>query len=99
MGIRILPDTALAKIAINEKIISPEDGMLRPTYYISPSVDKKWLEETLTEAFSKMRHCIFPPDAIDDRLRVLHKMGYTGTLWDMLLARDSTRRRKRNAPK
>lgn len=98
MGIRILPDTALAKIAINEKVISPEDGMLKPTYYISPSVDKKWLEETLTEAFSKMRHCIFPPDAIDDSLRVLHKMGYTGTLWDMLLARNSTRRRKRNAP-
>ncbi|KAF0144097.1 MAG: radical SAM domain-containing protein [Nitrospirae bacterium] len=99
MGIRILPDTALAKIAINEKVISPEDGMLKPTYYISPSIDKKWLEETLTEAFSKMRHCIFPPDAIDDSLRVLHKMGYTGTLWDMLLSRDSTRRRKRNAPK
>ncbi|MDP3111292.1 MAG: hypothetical protein Q8M71_04240, partial [Thermodesulfovibrionales bacterium] len=62
-------------------------------------VDKKWLEETLTEAFSKIRHCIFPPDAIDDSLRVLHKMGYTGTLWDMLLSRDAGRRRNRNAAK
>lgn len=99
MGIRILPKTALARIAINEKIISREDGMLKPTYYISPAIDKKWLEETLTEAFSKMRHCIFPPDAIDDSLRVLHKMGYVGTVWDMLLAREATRRRKRDAAK
>ncbi len=99
MGIRILPDTLLARFAVNEKLIAPDDGLLHSVYYISPGVDKKWLEETLTNAFAGVRHCVFPPDAIDDSLRVLHKMGYTGTLWDMLLDRDSTRRRNRNAAK
>ncbi|MDD5434914.1 MAG: B12-binding domain-containing radical SAM protein, partial [Nitrospira sp.] len=99
MGIRILPDTLLARLAVNEKLIAPDDGLLHSVYYISPGVDKKWLEETLTNAFAGVRHCVFPPDAIDDSLRVLHKMGYTGTLWDMLLDRDSTRRRNRNAAK
>lgn len=99
MGIRILPDTLLARLAVNEKLIATDDGLLHSVYYISPGVDKKWLEETLTNAFAGVRHCVFPPDAIDDSLRVLHKMGYTGTLWDMLLDRDSTRRRNRNAAK
>lgn len=85
MGIRILPYTPLAMIALKEKVISPDDGMLRPIYYISPAVDKKWLEETLTDAFSKIRHCVFPPDTFDNSLRVLHKLGYSGTLWDLLL--------------
>ncbi|RJQ13978.1 MAG: lipid biosynthesis B12-binding/radical SAM protein [Nitrospiraceae bacterium] len=85
MGIRILPGTPLARIAVKENIISADDGMLEPVYYISPGVDKKWLEETLTKAFEKTRHCVFPPDTFDNSLRLLHKMGYIGTMWDLLL--------------
>ncbi|MFH1147758.1 MAG: radical SAM protein [Pseudomonadota bacterium] len=85
MGIRILPMTALARLALREGIISPGESLLSPIYYISPSIEKKWLEETLANAFSKVRHCIFPPDALDDSLRVLHKLGYPGVLWDLLL--------------
>ena len=40
MGIRILPNTPLARLAIKEKLIAPDDGLLKPVYYISPTVDK-----------------------------------------------------------
>ncbi len=40
MGIRILPNTPLARLAIKENLIKPEDGLLKPVYYISPTVDK-----------------------------------------------------------
>jgi len=87
MGIRIIPHTPLARLAVREQVIAPDDGLLKPTYYLSPSIEKAWLEQTLTEAFAKTRDCVFPPDAVDNSLRVLHKLGYTGALWDLLLPR------------
>ena len=99
MGIRILPNTPLARLAIKEKLIAPDDGLLQPVYYISPGVDKQRLEETLTAAFAGVRHCIFPPDAMDNSLQVLHKLGYTGPMWDLLLPGKKTRERTRHAAK
>ncbi|PKL52671.1 MAG: lipid biosynthesis B12-binding/radical SAM protein [Nitrospira bacterium HGW-Nitrospira-1] len=95
MGIRILPNTTLARIALKEKVLSPENGMLQPVYYLSPMVERKWLEETLTKAFSNSRHCIFPPDKVDNSLRMLHKLGYAGTLWDMLIPGAKAKKRER----
>ncbi len=85
MGIRILPNTPLARIAVQENVISSDQDMLKPVYYLSPATEREWLEETLTKAFADVRHCVFPPDSFDNITRVLHKTGYTGTLWDMLL--------------
>jgi lipid biosynthesis B12-binding/radical SAM protein len=97
MGIRILPQTPLARLAIQEKLIAPDEGMLKPIYYISPAIDKQWLEETLTKAFADVRHCVFPPDIMDNSLQVLHKLGYTGPMWDLLLPGKKPRGRVRNA--
>ncbi len=85
MGIRILPNTPLAALAIKEKIISPADGLLKPVYYISPAIEQDWLKETLTKAFLDVKRCVFPPDTFDNAVRVLHKLGYSGSLWDMLI--------------
>lgn len=98
MGIRILPNTPLAQIALKEKVITPDEGMLKPIYYISPTVDKTWMEETLTKAFAGKRHCVFPPDAYDNSLQVLHKLGYTGPMWELLLP-GKMRERKNHAAK
>lgn len=92
MGIRIFPDTPLYEIALRDGVITGDTDLLRPTYYLSPGVDSAWLEARLTEAFKGVRHCIFPPDSIDSGLQVLHKLGHSGTLWDMLL---HERKRKR----
>ena len=97
MGIRILPNTPLARIAINENIISGDDELLKPTYYISPGLDRKWLEETLTNAFAGLRNCVFPPDAMEGSLQMLHKLGYTGPLWDLLIDGAKVRKRKKHA--
>ena len=84
MGIRILPDTGLAKIAAREGLITPGQSLLEPVYYISPKVDRVWLETTLKEAFASTRHIVFPPDAVEATLHFLFKLGFTGSLWDML---------------
>jgi lipid biosynthesis B12-binding/radical SAM protein len=99
MGIRILPNTPLARLAVREKIIAPDEGMLKPIYYLSPAVDKNWLEQTLTRAFADARHCVFPPDKMDNSLQVLHKLGYTGPMWELLLPRKKPGERVRHAAK
>jgi lipid biosynthesis B12-binding/radical SAM protein len=85
MGIRILPGTHLLRIAEAEGLIERGQPLLEPAYYLSPSVDRDWLERTLTEAFAGNRQVVFPPDRFDVGLRLLHKFGHSGMLWDLLL--------------
>jgi radical SAM superfamily enzyme YgiQ (UPF0313 family) len=41
-GVRIYPNTELARIAMEEGIVSPDDNLLLPRFYIAPAV-KGWL--------------------------------------------------------
>ena len=98
MGIRILPDTQLYNIALNQGIITKEQDLFDPVYYISPELDTAWLEKTLTEKFKPYRHCVFPPDALDSSVQFLHKMGYTGLLWEMLIPGTENKFRRKRKP-
>jgi lipid biosynthesis B12-binding/radical SAM protein len=95
MGIRILPGTPLARIAEQDGLIKRGQDLLEPVYYIAPGIDHKWLEEVLTESFKGIRNCVFPPDALDSSLAFLHKLGYSGSLWEMLIPGNAKRNRKR----
>jgi lipid biosynthesis B12-binding/radical SAM protein len=94
MGIRILPGTALMKLAEREGLISEETDMIDPVYYISKEIERDWLEQTLTDGFSDMFNCVFPPDAQDEKLHMLHKLGYAGTAYDMLIGLGKRKRRR-----
>jgi len=85
MGIRILPGTGLEKVALRDGLIREGQSLLEPAYYLSPKVDRPWLETTLKNAFAKTRHIVFPPDAMEAKLHFLFKLGYTGSLWDLLV--------------
>ncbi len=96
LGIRILPNTKLHTIAIEQKIIDRDNNLLDPVYYIAPDLDKNWLEATLKERFKPYRHCVFPPDALENSVKFLHKLGHTGLMWDLLIpGRNVKNRRKR----
>ncbi|MCX5714395.1 MAG: lipid biosynthesis B12-binding/radical SAM protein [Candidatus Omnitrophica bacterium] len=91
MGIRILPGTPLADLAEREGIIKPGQDLLEPVYYIAPGIDRVWLQEVLTEAFKEKRNYVFPPDALDNSLALLHKLGFSGS---MLIPGNPKRTRK-----
>ncbi|MBU3950182.1 MAG: lipid biosynthesis B12-binding/radical SAM protein [Proteobacteria bacterium] len=100
MGIRILPNTILHRIALDEGLVSNKDSLLESVYYIAPGIERQWLEKTLTDGFSGIRNCVFPPDAMDGSLQFLHKLGYSGSLWDMLVpGGKKTRKHRANAGK
>ena len=47
IGIRIYPNTALSKTAVTEGLISPEDNLLYPRFYIVPKLEG-WLRKTVS---------------------------------------------------
>jgi len=44
VGIRIYPRTALARLAVEEGVLSPNDDLLRPRFYIRPGL-AEWIRE------------------------------------------------------
>lgn len=57
VGIRIYPNTMLAKIAVDEGLISPKDDLLYPRFYLTDCI-KDWLGETVKEWMQKRPHWI-----------------------------------------
>ncbi len=56
-GIRIYPDTALAKIALDEHIITPDDNLLAPVFYMVRDIEE-WLKETVALKMAERSHWI-----------------------------------------
>lgn len=52
VGIRLMPGTDLVDIAVKEGVISADDPLMEPRFYLSPQV-KDWVEEYLTEACAR----------------------------------------------
>lgn len=98
LGIRVLPGTPLMELARREGIVTAETDVVEPVYYFSPHVDRDRLERRLTEGFADRFNCVFPPDALDDKLHLLHKLGIGGSAYDLLVrAGSGTRRRRRRS--
>lgn len=98
LGVRVLPRTPLAALAVRDGIAPRDDDLLDPVYYFSPVLDRKWTEETLARELGGMKHCVFPPDAMDDKLAILHRLRYTGPMWDLILAARKKRSRAPRSP-
>ncbi len=87
MGIRILPYTPLFTIAKKEGFVNKKTDLLKPVFYISKEVEKDWLNETLTEGFKHKTQTIYPPTALESSLKFMHKLGYSGMLYDKLISK------------
>jgi radical SAM superfamily enzyme YgiQ (UPF0313 family) len=48
MGIRIYPYTDLARIAVDEGVVSSDDDLLRPQFYLAPGLET-WLDTTVED--------------------------------------------------
>lgn len=46
VGLRIYPDTTLARTAVRDGVIAPDTDLLQPHFYISPGLED-WLRETV----------------------------------------------------
>lgn len=84
VGMRIYPGTPLYKIALREGVITAEDDLIEPKYYISKAVNLDTLKE---RAKATGRRWVFPDEdttAITNRLR--EKRNKKGPLWEYLIS-------------
>jgi hypothetical protein len=52
-GIRIYPDTELARIAVSEGVIAADDDLLMPRFYLARGLDG-WLQDEIVQwSFSR----------------------------------------------
>ncbi len=92
IGIRVFPDTPIWGQLIESGEVKPEDNLLEPWWYFSPHVDKEWLHQRLLKAFGDRRDRVYPDGEQLDMIKAFHTMGYRGPVWNMILAKKSTRR-------
>jgi lipid biosynthesis B12-binding/radical SAM protein len=85
-GVRIFPGTLLHRRAVRDGIVQEKDSLLRPVFYFSPDIDPEAMNKTLEEAFNHQRQRIFPPYSGQEKLNVLRRFGYQGSLWDKLIS-------------
>jgi radical SAM superfamily enzyme YgiQ (UPF0313 family) len=81
VGMRIYPGTALHKIALSEKVVSVEDQLLLPSYYISKDIDTGTLKE---RARKTGRRWIFPDEDHSDVMARMRSKNKKGPLWEFL---------------
>jgi len=81
VGMRIYPGTFLHEVAISENLISKDDPLLSPAYYVSRDIDPGKLKE---KAAGTGRRWIFPDEDHSGVMERLRKKNKKGPLWEFL---------------
>ena len=87
VGIRCYPRTPLWEIARQEGVITSDSNMLEPFYYVSPSIDKEWLIETIQE-YDEEHNDFFIPTSekgmhTNDLVVQIYREGFRGPFWEV----------------
>ncbi|MDH5559279.1 MAG: cobalamin-dependent protein [Deltaproteobacteria bacterium] len=87
VGVRIFAETTLRLRAIKEGIITPEQNLLRPAFYLSPAINKNQFIHQLRQLIVKETNWIVPDLKIGPEkktLEFLREKGIKGPLWNLL---------------
>jgi lipid biosynthesis B12-binding/radical SAM protein len=86
VGIRVLPNTAIYKQALQEGVCN-KDNLLEPFFYYSPMITRKEIDRSLRDAWKGRFDRIYPLVELQPRITRLHEKGYVGPMWDFLIKR------------
>jgi radical SAM superfamily enzyme YgiQ (UPF0313 family) len=84
-GIRILPGTGIFDKAVADGIISGDQSLLSPVFYVSPSITLEEIGENVKQSFAGRMDRIYPCHEFESRIKMLHQLGQVGPLWDLIL--------------
>jgi len=84
-GIRIYPQTAMARIALAEGVIRSEEELIEPKFYFSKGLDPDWLHETM-KAYARTDARLVTSESsqsplVPFGLRMLALMGVRKPFW------------------
>ena len=92
-GIRILPRTAIQRLAVAEGIIHGDDELLEPKFYHSSKISPKKIDMMVKKAWQGRSDRIYPVRDELARIRRFHAKGYSGPIWDKIIRMELARRR------
>jgi radical SAM superfamily enzyme YgiQ (UPF0313 family) len=87
LGVRVYPNTPLHGVAVSHEVVSEEDDLLIPRFYISPGVGAEALLASVASHAASRPNWIVPGLRIRSDpalLATLRRLGHRGPLWDML---------------
>jgi len=58
-GVRVLPGTAMAALALREGIVARDHDYAAPTFYVSPDVEEDWIVARVQRALAKNPGIVF----------------------------------------
>jgi len=77
VGIRIYPGTELERLARGQRVLTlPQEEMLKPVFYFSPTLDVKWLMKKLQEAMTTHMNYISTNSLSLSYLSLIHRISY-----------------------
>jgi len=82
VGMRIYPNTRLQKIAVSEGIISEDNSLVNPVYYLSKEVDAETLK---LRAKNTGKKWYFPDEDFSEPIMKMRKRNRKGLLWEYLI--------------
>ena len=88
IGLRSYPKTRLSKIALNEGFYGKgEKNLLEPVYYVSPTIDKKWMVDTI-QKYAREHENFFIPSSekglhTDNLVVEIFRDGIRGPFWEI----------------
>jgi radical SAM superfamily enzyme YgiQ (UPF0313 family) len=86
-GMRIYPHTALYRLAVDHKIITPGQDLLDPVFYRAEGLDEKTIMETVRQHSGGRVNWVFGAggEETEQILERLHGRGFVGPLWEFLI--------------
>jgi radical SAM superfamily enzyme YgiQ (UPF0313 family) len=86
MGIRVYPGTEIEEIACSDGVLDvPPDEMLKPVFYLSPSVKREWMQKEIDEAVAHnvnfMKSSAFSHPWLSRLQRAAYSFGFAQPLW------------------
>jgi hypothetical protein len=87
LGMRIYPRTRLHDLAKQQGVVSPEDNLLEPRFYISPQLDRQRLIARCNELGKLMNWLVVGPSLARKNRAAsrLRSRGRKGALWQELV--------------
>lgn len=74
VGIRIFPDTGVARTAYNEGYIAADENLAEPVFYISPQVSEQWMIQRINQAVLKQPNVVLAAEEGQSALEAaMHK--------------------------
>lgn len=82
VGMRIYPGTGLQQIAVRQGIISEDDLLIDPVYYLSEDVN---IDTLKSRAKSTGKKWFFPDEDFSEQIMKMRKRNRKGVLWEYLI--------------